>query len=759
MHNLKQIIIAVGILLPILFYVSCNGKQISADYQRVIPLPQNIQPANNGAFELNSKTVITYTPGDESMKRTAQFLGEYLKLATGFDLTVTEGATTNNTITLQTKYASEHNEAYHLTVGSNQIIIDGKDNAGVFYGIQTLRKSILYSEDMKGNILFPSVDIVDYPRFGYRGGMLDVCRHFFDTAFVKKYIDLLALHNINRFHWHLTDDQGWRIEIKKYPKLTEIGSKRAQTLVGMSGDEYDGIPHEGFYTQEEIKDIVAYAAERFITIVPEIDIPGHSSALLASYPNLGCTGGPYKVQEVWMATGVVCAGNEDIYPFLEDVLTEIIELFPSTYIHIGGDEATKKYWEKCPKCQAKIHQLGLKADAEYSAEHKLQSYMTSRFEKFLSSKGRRLIGWDEILEGGLAPNATVMSWQGEAGGIKSAKMHHDVIMAPNTHIYLDYHQSTSPAEGMAFPGYNPIDRAYSFEPVSDQLTDDEKKYIIGVQANLWTEFVATPERAEYMVLPRLAAVSELQWVMPENKNYDRFINSLYDYVKLYSVLGYNHSGEPFSVKPKVDVDSTTSVRTLTLTTFNNAPIYYTLDGSEPTTTSTKYELPLTIDKTTMVKAAAYRDNKMSDVYVESFAISKATDKAVSVFTMPIPLIFSKEKGASVLTDGYNGNLIIFGGDWWCGLAGAFGVVIDMKEPTEFSTIKANMRKFMGVTQTLCKIEVSDDDKSYTVVYEKPLDLKDKLLDISLDKQTKRFIKITVAPEDKGAILCDEILIE
>ena len=424
------------ILTAIAGAVACSdGQKAQGDYA-VIPLPQEVAVQGSAPFLLKPSTPITYQEGDAEMEQTARFLASYIKEVTGYEPKVTTGDAGKG-IHLSIASDIQNKEGYRLLVSENGVEIAGASNAGIFYGVQTLRKSIPAAADGI-QVELPAVSINDYPRFPYRGMHLDVSRHFFPTDSVKKFIDILALHNMNRFHWHLTDDQGWRIEIKKYPELTQIGSKRKETVIGRNSGKYDGQPYDGFYTQDEIRDVIAYAKERFITIIPEIDLPGHQLAALATYPELGCTGGPYEVWTQWgVSDDVICAGNEKSMQFLEDVLAEVIDLFPSEYIHIGGDECPKVRWQKCPKCQARIKAEGIKGDSKHSAEEYLQSYVISRMEKFVESKGRHIIGWDEILEGGLAPNATVMSWRGVGGGIEAAKQQHNVIMTPNSYLYFD----------------------------------------------------------------------------------------------------------------------------------------------------------------------------------------------------------------------------------------------------------------------------------------------------------------------------------
>lgn len=524
---------------------SCG--EVYTNYQ-VIPLPQEINQTEGSPFTLRKSTLITYPADNALLKRNAEFLAEYISQSTGYtpkteglaqDAKAPEGA-----IALGLDPTIGNKEGYVLTIKTNRVTLNGQTENGVFYGIQTLRKSIP-AVTKATSILLPTGTIQDEPRFSYRGMHLDVCRHFFPIEFVKKYIDLLALHNMNTFHWHLTEDQGWRIEIKKYPKLTEVGAWRDRTVIGRNTDEYDHTRHGGFYTQEQAKEIVEYAQERYITVIPEVDLPGHMLAALAAYPEMGCTGGPYEVCPRWgVFEDVLCIGNEQTMLFLEDVMSEIIDIFPSKYIHIGGDEAPRTRWEKCPKCQARIKAEGLKGDKEHSKEDRLQSYCMTRIEKFLNSKGRRIIGWDEILEGDVAPNATVMSWRGAAGGIKAAQMGHDVIMTPNDYCYFDYYQSKDTQnEPFAIGGFVPLEKVYSLEPTAS-LTEEQARHILGVQANLWTEYIPTTEQVEYMVLPRMAALAEVQWTQPEKKNYTDFTTRLAGLISLYRRDGLNYR-EPF----------------------------------------------------------------------------------------------------------------------------------------------------------------------------------------------------------------------
>ena len=438
-------------------------------------------------------------------------------------------------------------EEYSIDITKSNCIVRASSRNGFLYAVQTLKQltsvSIFSNEPAPAEkFLFPCVKIQDKPRFGYRGMHLDCSRHFFSIEEVKKYLDIMAIYKLNRLHWHLTDDQGWRAEIKKYPKLTEVGAFRNGTVIKKDWGSNDGIRYGGYYTQEQMKEIVAYAAKLGIIVIPEIDLPGHMMGALAGYPELGCTGGPYEVWTTWgVSDKVLCPGKEGMFTFLEDVFTELMDIFPSEYIHIGGDECPKTEWEKCPACQAKIKELGLKGDGHHTAEQFLQSYVTARIQKFLNDHGRRIIGWDEILEGELAKGATVMSWRGTEGGIKASAMGFDVIMTPNTYCYFDYYQSQDQdKEPFGIGGDLPLEKVYSYEPL-EGLDAEQSKHILGVQANLWTEYIATPEHLEYMLLPRMTALSEVQWCKPEDKDIDRYKAAMEaESFKIFDILGYNY---------------------------------------------------------------------------------------------------------------------------------------------------------------------------------------------------------------------------
>ncbi len=503
-----------------------------ADYN-VIPLPQEVTLTQKGAFVLTGATPIVYPEGDEQLKNDAQFLSDYIADVTALRLTTTS-AKVKNAITLRLNKKVQSKEGYVITVNKKGVVIEGATAAGVFYGVQTLRKSIPVDKSLT-EVTLPGVVLKDAPRFGYRGVMLDCARHYFPVKFVKQFIDLIAMHNMNVFHWHLTDDQGWRIEVKKYPGLAKIGSVREKTVLGHNSDVFDDTPYGGYYTQEEAREIVKYAADRFITVIPEIDMPGHMIAALAAYPDMGCTGGPYKVSPIWgIMPDVLCLGNEKTYQFCEDVLSEMMDIFPSEYIHLGGDETPNVRWKECPKCKALMAKENL-------TPGKLQGYFTNRIEKFVNSKGRRIIGWDEILDGDINQSATIMSWRGTAPGARGAKMGHDVIMSPSSHVYFDYYQTRQGEsqweEPLLIGGNLPIERTYSLEPVPEGADAETASHIIGVQGNLWTEYIAGPSLAEYQVLPRMGALSEVQWRPQGQKDFENYKVRQTRMLKLYDAYG------------------------------------------------------------------------------------------------------------------------------------------------------------------------------------------------------------------------------
>ena len=529
-------------LFAVVLFTACRPAATVKGNLDVIPQPQEIVLARDTTpFIIDRSTTIVYPATNEKMHRTADFLATFIKEMTGTEVRVSDKEKSSNAIILAVDSTMGHPEGYKLQITPEKVLLTGGSEAGVFYGTQTIHKALPILKDGKVAAALPAGTVTDFPRFRYRGFMIDVGRHFFPVSYLKQMIDLMALHNINYFHWHLTEDQGWRIEIKKYPKLTEIGSKRDSTIIDWETKKFDGKPHSGFYTQDEAREIVRYAADRFITVVPEIDLPGHTTAALASYPELGCTGGPYKVLcSFGVFPDVLCAGNDQTLQFTKDVLDEIMDIFPSEYIHIGGDECPKSRWEKCPKCQAKIKELGIKALPKHSKENQLQTYFMSELEKEINAHGRRMLGWDEVLEGGLTPNSTIMSWRGIQGGIEAARQHHDVIMTPIQRLYFSNPRINK------MTGFEWMNRVYNFEPVPVELTDAEKKFVIGTQGCIWTEWTADSTKMEWQILPRMAALSEIQWTLPEHKNFERFMERLPEMLKIYSSLDYGYREDVFA---------------------------------------------------------------------------------------------------------------------------------------------------------------------------------------------------------------------
>lgn len=613
-------------------FVSVVAAQEDHFIFTLIPKPASLQ-ANDGRFDLKPSTRIAYN--SESSRKIAEFFRDYLRQALNLDISVESKPSGNSVI----YFSSEGDEsitgpeAYELVVSPDRIDLRGKD-AGLFYAMQTLIQ--LLPKPGATVQVIPAVNIKDEPRYPYRGMHLDVGRHMFPVSFIKKYIDFIASYKFNTFHWHLTDDQGWRIEIKKYPKLAEIGAFREQTLIGHLRQPglYDGIRYGGFYTQEEVKEIVAYAAARYINVIPEIEMPGHAQAALTAYPHLGCgeNPGPYHVAQHWgVFEDVFCAGKEETFTFLEDVLDEVITLFPSEYIHIGGDECPKDRWEKCSYCQKRIQTEGLKD------EHELQSYFVQRIEKYLNNKGRRIIGWDEILEGGLAPNATVMSWRGEAGGIAAAKQGHDVIMTANSYgLYFDHKQGPDVnREPLSIGGLSTLQKVYSSDPSPSSLSEAEQQYIIGVQANLWTEYIETPKKVEFMLFPRLYALSEIAWTRPEQKDWENFssVRVPAHLAKLDQTETVYRVPEVIGLRDTLIYSSEYTFRDL-LPSVAGGKIYYTIDDYDPSDTDLEYTEPVKVTvpegeervfKATVIAPSGRRSNYVRAVIVNTKLSAMATN--------------------------------------------------------------------------------------------------------------------------------------
>ena len=715
-HNMKHLFITAVLVAAL---ASCTA--VDKTSIQTVPYPNHVE-MKAGEFSVAGAGFHYDSAMDEASINIVKAFAGKLSEACGAESTVTEGTSkTGFSFVVNPELPAE---AYELQIRKNGVCIKASGLNGFNYAVQTL-KQMLPSEVFGTAVAadkewtLPCCEIKDEPRFSYRGMHLDVSRHFFDMDMVKKFLDVMEMHKLNTLHWHLTDDQGWRIEIKKYPRLTEVGSIRKETLIGHSftSKKYDGTPYgEGmWYSQDQIREIISYAASKGINVIPEIDLPGHMLAALAAYPHLGCTGKQYDVWGRWgIADEVLCAGKEETMLFLEDVLAEIAELFPSEYIHIGGDECPKTYWETCPHCQAKIKELGLKDTEEFQAEHYLQSYVMTRMTEFLSSKGKKVIGWDEILEGEVADNAIVMSWRGTAGGIKAAQMGHDAIMTPNSFFYLDYYQSEDiENEPFGIGGYLPVEKCYSYEPFADEMTEEESKHILGVQANLWTEYIASNEHLEYMLLPRMAALSEVQWCDMDNKDWNRFLESADNFCAMYDMAGYNYATHIFNVRGSVEVkDGAVYVK---FEAQGDTPIRYTLDGSEPDENSTLYEGPVKIEGPCTIKAKSILPNMKTRVYSKTFTSHKAMAKNATVtseahhnYNAGLP---------HILTDGVRGTFNYKSADWagWNGKP--FEAVIDMDGETYSSvTLSAAVVKYDWIfnPQSIV-ISVSEDGKTYTEV--------------------------------------------
>lgn len=704
------------ILFSTCFYACSEKRTLNSDYE-IIPKPLDVNCKGDASFLLKDGVAVIYPENNRKMQDNAEFLVDYVERQTGVKLTSHAGMPVDGAICLTLDLSDDNAEAYKLIVNDKRVCISGASEAGVFYGIQTLRKSLPVAQDI--NVNLSAVEIYDKPRFAYRGAMLDVARHFYTVDEVKTFIDMLALHNINRFHWHLTDDQGWRIEIKKYPKLMSVASERKETVVGRwySGI-YDGKPYGGYYTQDELRDVIDYAAKRHITIIPEVDLPGHMQAALTAYPELGCTGGPYEVRTIWgVSQDVLCVGNDFTLQFVKDVLSEVADIFPSEYIHIGGDECPKVRWEKCPKCQERIKSLGLKSDAKHTKEQRLQSYMIQEAAKYLKEKGKRIIGWTEILEGGLVPDATLMSWIGESGGIEAAHQHHDVIMTPNTYLYFDYYQSKKVEdEPLAIGGYLPIEKTYNYEPMPKELTKEEQQYIKGVQANLWTEYIPVFSQVQYMVLPRLGAAAEVQWTDPSKKDYKDFLRRVPHLVAVYDCYGWNCATHVYDVNVDMKADTVNHVLNVQLSTMADDPIYYTLDGQDPTEKSLKYTKPFTIDQSVVLKTMAVHPDRTSKISVDTIRFNKATLKPV-VLLQPNESRFSPD-GPVVLVDGRNGNHSFDTGAWLAVAGNDLEAVINMQAETILSSASVHVyvRKDAWLFDARgFSVSVSSDNKNYNEV--------------------------------------------
>ena len=671
--KLGAFIVFIGILF------SCQKTDISFATSPIIPMPLKVE-FTKGEFVLDKQVGIQF---DDQFKVSGNFLKAFIEK--GNSLIFNKESSKN--ILFLYDDTIESNEGYSLNIDIDQIEIRAKTDQGAFYAVQSLRQLLPASFEngtfVQDNFVIQCQRIEDQPQFEYRGMHLDVGRHMYSIEFIKKYIDALAMLKMNTFHWHLTEDQGWRLEIKKYPKLNEVAAFRKETLIGHYSDQphqFDGKIYGGFYTQEQIKALVKYAQERHITIIPEIEMPGHSQAAIAAYPELGCSGETVEVATKWGVFEEIYCTKDETFNFIEDVLDEVLELFPSEYIHIGGDEAPKTRWKACEKCQTRIKTEGLKD------EHELQNYFISRIEKYLNSKGRQIIGWDEILEGGLAPNATVMSWRGLEGAVEAAKQHHHVIMTPTSHCYFDYYQSENDGEPLAIGGFLPLEKVYGFDPIPTDLTKEESGYVLGAQGNVWTEYLQTEDQVEYMVFPRILAMSEVVWTPDEKKIYFDFISRVENFNERFEALNINYANHLYEVTGELNTNNNMSnfkLQTLT----KDKDIRFTIDGSEPNMDATLYSDPIPIESSLTIKAAVFNDDKkFGRTFTQAIYYHKAVGKGITMNVTPSNAYSGSGKNG--LINGISGSDSRFGDKEWLGFWGDdLEIIIDLGKETEINSIE------------------------------------------------------------------------
>lgn len=703
-HHTIQLIMRKSLLFlfTALLLVSCgveDTQKLSTSHLQLTPQPQYIN-LRSGELDVTKKFNFATNLTDSFSVGLKEYLNQWI--------TFGKDASTQFHIIIDEKFSS-NKEAYLLVIDNTGIVIKAGSFGGAFYGVQTLGQLLEYNSNNGATL--PHIEIEDQPRFAYRGFMLDVSRHFFPLDFVKKQIDLMAHYKLNTFHWHLTDGPGWRLEIKQYPKLTSIGAWRTHE----TWKEWWNSPRHyveegskgafgGYYTQDQARELIAYAAKKNITVIPEIEMPGHSEEVMAIYPHLSCTGKPYTSSEF-------CIGNEETFTFLENVLSEVIDIFPSEYIHIGGDEASREHWKECPKCQARIQNEGL------ANEDELQSYLITRIEQYLNSQGRRLLGWDEILEGGLAPDATVMSWRGKEGGIKAVKSGHQAIMTPGEFCYFDSYQANPDTQPEAIGGFLPLEKVYSYNPVPDTLTAKEASLILGVQANLWAEYVPTQQHAEHMIWPRLIALSEVAWTQPQHKDWDSFKVRANNAIEVLQQKGYN----PFTLSNEVafehDLDSVEQAVVVLLST-EKAPaeIRYTKDKTTPTAMSYLYKEPFAVNDSAYITAQIFQDGQpIGQPVTRRFDYHRAIGKEIT-YNIPINQYYPAD-GQNSLIDGRNGGLS-HGDGRWQGFLKGVDVTIDMGAVSQLNSISARFMQSIGPHiwfPEYVKISVSTDNETFTTI--------------------------------------------
>ncbi|MEO6819575.1 MAG: family 20 glycosylhydrolase [Ginsengibacter sp.] len=732
-------------LLPLsLFLFSSMQGWAQAAPINIIPQPVSLK-VHDGHFILSNSTFII---ANDDTRHEAEMLNLYLNQLYGFSLKISSKHTSGmNSIELVKEKSANRKDAYTIEVSANKIRIASVGNEGIFYGIQSLLQLMPTTKPVNAqriSFIIPQLSINDFPRFAYRGMHLDVSRHFFDVDFIKKYLDYLAYNKFNTFHWHLTDDQGWRIEIKKYPLLTSVGGYRNGTIIGQyPGTGNDSIVYGGFYTQNQIKEIVKYASDRFITVIPEIEMPGHASAAIAAYPQLSCFPGEStkpdpktiwagsldgkQVQQAWGVFEDIFAPTDYTFTFLENVLDEVMVLFPSKYIHIGGDEAPKDSWKRSPFSQKLI------SDNNLQDEHGLQSYFIHRIEKYLNAKGRKIIGWDEILEGGLAPNATVMSWRGEEGGITAAQQKHDVIMTPGTYCYFDHSQAKND-DSVTIGGYLPVEKVYSYEPVPAALSVEEEKYILGAQANLWTEYIQYPSKVEYMIFPRMSALSEVLWSSKEEKDWNRFSAELRAIIKRYALWGANFSTAYYDLQSSIiPTDNNNGVVLKLWSNYPDNIIKYQM-GSDPYWKD--YSTPIVIKNSEIVHAYLQVSGKKGNTIIKDFSFNKATGKKITLSEQPSPNY--PGSGEFTLVNGIVAANNLSSSSEWLGFNGKdLTATIDLGTMTQVNSVTLKTLDMNGSWIYLPKsieIMVSDDGITFTEAAK-----IDRVLNPGKDQEIREFI--------------------
>jgi len=659
------------LFLIALLFLSCKEQSSQVEEIAIIPKPL-YQKIEKGVFILDGNVQLIST---EKLNEVSNYFEAHVRESYQLEFFKNKS---DKKIIFKLDESILNEEGYKLTINKNLIEVISKNLKGAFYAVQSLFQLLPINSDSK-SIAIPCIEIKDQPQFKYRGMHLDVGRHFFSVDFIKKYIDLMSRLKMNTFHWHLTEDQGWRIEIKKYPKLQEVAAFRNETLIGHYSDQphqFDGKRYGGYYTQKQIKEVVAYAQERQVTIIPEIEMPGHSQAAIAAYPELGCTGEQVEVATKWGVFNDIYCPKENTFKFLEDVIDEVVALFPGKYIHIGGDEAPKTNWKKCDHCQKLIKKENLKD------EHGLQSYFISRMEKYINSKGKQIIGWDEILEGGLAPNATVMSWRGTNGAVQAAKEGHDVILTPGSHCYFDHYQSDNENEPIAIGGFLPLEKVYSFNPIPEELNEEESKYVLGAQGNVWTEYMSNEKQVEYMAFPRMIALSEVIWSSLESRDYNDFIKRLEFYQKRLDKLDVNYANHIYEVKGEL-VNSDGILSYKLSATSDTYPIYYSIDDTEP---SKLYSNPIDVTSSMTIKAVVKDRNKiLGNTFEEEITLHKGLGAKISIDKEPHPAY--NAGGKEALINGISGNNKRYGDKEWLGFSGEdIEITIEFKNPTEIISI-------------------------------------------------------------------------